>query len=64
MINDKLKNVQPTTKFNWCPGIRILYFIPARNAIALDEKGAFEDFLIGRFDEGLGLIGEHISLCP
>lgn len=53
-----LRNVQEETKFNWCPGFRILYFIPAKEAIQLDDAGKFDDYLRGKFNEGLKVLGD------
>lgn len=55
---DKLRNVQEDTKFNWCPGFRILYFIPAKDAIQLDDDGRFDNYLREKFNEGLKVLGE------
>ena len=55
---DKLRNVQETTMFNWCPGFRILYFIPANKAIRLDDEGLFDNYLREKFNEGLKVLGD------
>jgi len=54
---NRLRNVQETTKFNWCPGLRILYYIPASEAIKLDDAGQFDTYLREKFAEGLKVLG-------
>lgn len=58
----RLRNVQDETKFNWCPGFRILYFIPAKEAIRLDESDMLSVFLKEKFEEGLRLLGPEKTL--
>lgn len=57
----KLRNVQDTTKFNWCPGFRILYFISAKEAIQRDDAGKFDVYLREKFNEGLRVLGDEFG---
>lgn len=59
----RLRNVQETTNFNWCPGFRILYFIPAKQVIQLDDAGKFEAFLRAKFNEGLRFLGDDKAMA-